>query len=248
AMLLDQTTIFVGTILLLAAYVKGTTGMGFPLIATPVVALLLDIRTAVTILLIPNIVMDATQILRRNFPTKVFRRFAWMLWPNVIGVFLGTKTLVTLPIWILNLTLGIVVIAFVASNLFRFDSQVTPRLEGILSPVVGFIGGFIMGMTNAGGPAFAIYLYSLRLPKTDFIKSISTIFIVNKVSQLIAVSTWDLLTPSALRLSLVVTLYILLGFYLGLKSQDRVNQKTFNRVLLSLLFVFGVALMIRALR
>jgi uncharacterized membrane protein YfcA len=247
-MLLDQTTIFVGAILLLAAYVKGTTGMGFPLIATPVVALLLDIRTAVTILLIPNIVMDATQILRRNFPTEVFRRFAWMLWPNVIGVFLGTKTLVALPIWILNLTLGIVVIAFVASNLFRLDSQVTPRLEGILSPVVGFIGGFIMGMTNAGGPVFAIYLFSLRLSKTDFIKSIATIFIINKVSQLIAVSTWNLLTPSTLRLSLVVTLYILLGFYLGLKSQDRVNQKTFNRVLQSLLFVVGVTLIVRALR
>ncbi|MFQ5930613.1 MAG: sulfite exporter TauE/SafE family protein [Acidobacteriota bacterium] len=247
-MLLDQTTILVGAILLLAAYVKGTTGMGFPLIATPVVALLLDIRTAITILIVPNIVMDATQILRRSFPTEIFRRFGWMLCLNVFGVFLGTKFLVALPLWILNLILGIVVLAFVASNLFRLDSQIAPRLEGILSPLVGFVGGFIMGMTNAGGPAFAIYLYSLRLPKTDFIKSISTIFIVNKVSQLIAVSTWDLLTPSALRLSLVVTLYILLGFYLGLKSQDRVNQKTFNRVLLSLMFVFGVALMVRALR
>ncbi len=247
-MFLDQTTILVGVFLLLAAYVKGTTGMGFPLIATPMVALLLEIRTAVTILIIPNIVMDSAQILRRGFPTKVLRRFAGMLWLVVLGVFLGTKALVALPMWILSLTLGTVVLVFVISNLFPLDYQIPRRLEGILSPVVGLLGGFIMGMTNAGGPAFAIYLYSLRLPKTEFIKSIATIFIVNKVSQLIAVSTWNLLTLSTLRLSAVVTLYVLLGFYLGLKSQDRVNQKTFNRVLLSLLFVIGVTLMVRALR
>jgi len=60
-MFLDQTTILVGVFLLLAAYVKGTTGMGFPLIATPMVVLLLDIRTAITILIIPNIVMDIGQ-------------------------------------------------------------------------------------------------------------------------------------------------------------------------------------------
>ncbi len=247
-MFLDQTTILVGVFLLLAAYVKGTTGMGFPLIATPMVALMLEIRTAVTILIIPNIVMDSAQILRRGFPTEVLRRFAGMLWLVVLGVFLGTKALVALPMWILSLTLGTVVLVFVISNLFPLDYQIPRRLEGILSPVVGLLGGFIMGMTNAGGPAFAIYLYSLRLPKTEFIKSIATIFIINKVSQLIAVSTWNLLTPSTLRLSAVVTLYVLLGFYLGLKSQDRVNQKTFNRVLLSLLFVIGVTLMVRALR
>ena len=57
----DLTTILVGISLLVAAFVKGTTGLGFPMIATPTVALLLDIRTAVTILIIPNLVMDVTQ-------------------------------------------------------------------------------------------------------------------------------------------------------------------------------------------
>ncbi|MCZ6670919.1 MAG: hypothetical protein O6947_07810, partial [Acidobacteria bacterium] len=41
--------------------------------------LLLDIRTAIVILIIPNILMDITQILRRGFPADVFRRFAWLL-------------------------------------------------------------------------------------------------------------------------------------------------------------------------
>jgi len=244
---LDATTLWVGVSLLIAAFVKGTTGLGFPMIATPTVALLLDIRTAVTILLIPNIVMDITQALRGSFPTAVLKRFAWLILLTIIGVFLGTRLLVILPLWVLNLSLGIMVLTFVASNLLRLNFQIPPRLEGALSPVVGVIGGFLNGMTNASGPALAIYLYSLKLPKKEFIKSIATIFIVTKMSQLVAVSTWDLFTFSRLLLSLEVTVFILAGFYAGLKTQDRINQKTFNHGLLIFLFVVGVTLIIRSL-
>jgi len=246
-MLYDPTTILVAASLLFAAYVKGTTGLGFPLIATPMVTLLLDIRTAITILIIPNVVMDIAQIFRGSFPTAILRRFAWLLSLTVVGVFLGTKVLVMLPVWALNLSLGIMVLAFVASNLFRFDLQIPPQTEGILSPMVGIVSGFLNGMTNAAGPALAIYLYGLRLPKAEFVRSIATIFMVTKLSQLIAVSTWNLFTPSTLRLSFEVTLFILLGFYAGLKTQDRVNQQTFNRGLLALLSVIGVALIVRSL-
>jgi uncharacterized membrane protein YfcA len=102
-------------------------------------------------------------------------------------------------------------------------------------------------MTNVAGPALAIYLYSLKLQKKDFIKSTSTIFVMTKMSQLAAVSTWNLLNPSILLLSLQVTLFILLGFYAGLKTQDRVNQQTFSRGLLWLLSLIGVTLVLRAL-
>ena len=75
----DLTYILVGVALLFAAFVKGASGMGFPLIATPTVALLLDIRVAITILIIPNIVMDVTQVFRGGFPFDVLRRFAVVL-------------------------------------------------------------------------------------------------------------------------------------------------------------------------
>jgi uncharacterized membrane protein YfcA len=102
-------------------------------------------------------------------------------------------------------------------------------------------------MTNAAGPALAMYLYSLKLSKTEFIKSIATIFIITKLSQLLAVSTWNLFNWGTLSLSLGVTLFVLLGFYGGLKIQDRVNLQTFSRGLLILLFIIGVTLIWRAL-
>jgi len=244
---IDPTTVVVGIALLFAAFVKGTTGMGFPLIATPTVALLLDIRIAITILLLPNIVMDITQVCRGGFPVAVLRRFAWFLVATIIGVFLGTKVLVTLPLWVLNFCLGVMVLIFVGSKWLRFEFTIPPRLEKLLSLPTGLLGGFLNGMTNAAGPALAIYLYSLRLQKREFIKTIATMFMITKVSQLIAVSTWNLFNQSTLLLSLQVTLFVLLGFYAGLKTQDRVNQQTFNRGLLLLLFCIGVTLLVRSL-
>jgi len=242
----DPTTIGVAAALLLAAFVKGASGMGFPMIATPMVALLLGIRTAVVILIIPNLIMDATQIFRGSLSVEIFRRFKWLLLWTILGVFLGTKVLVMLPEWILNLTLGVTVLAFVAWSMLRVELRISRRLEKILSLVVGIVGGFLNGMTNAAGPVPAIYLYSLRLPKVEFIKSIATIFIVTKLSQLAAVSTWHLFDTATLELSLGVTLFVLAGFYLGLKAQDRVNQETFNRALLLILFAVGVVLIWRS--
>ncbi len=222
--------------------------MGFPLIATPMVTLLLDIRTAIVILIIPNIIMDITQMFRGSLPREILRRFSWLFVLTVVGVFLGTSVLVVLPIWLLNLFLGIMVLLFVTSNAFQVHFRVSPSIETLVSPVAGLVGGFLNGMTNAAGPAVAIYLYSLGLDKREFIKSISTIFMITKVSQLIAISTWNLFTFERLTLSLGVTLFVLVGFYVGLKTQDRVSQKTFNRVLMILLFFVGMALIYRALR
>ena len=246
-MALDLTHILVGIALLLAAFVKGATGLGFPLIATPMVALLLDIRIAVTILILPNLLMDITQVFRDGFPYPILQRFKSMIGLTIIGVFLGTIVLVLLPLWTLNLCLGIMVLVFVTSNLLKLDFTIPPAAEKILSPMVGFLSGFLNGMTNAAGPVLAIYFYSLKLEKRNFVKSVATIFMITKASQLIAVSTWNLFNWNTLTLSLQVLLFTLLGFFAGLKTQDRVNQKTFSRGLMVLLSIIGVILITRAL-
>ena len=246
-MAFDLTHVIVGVALLLAAFVKGATGLGFPLIATPMVALLLDIRVAVTILILPNLLMDVTQVFRDGFPYPILRRFKSMIGLTVVGVFLGTMVLVLLPLWSLNLCLGIMVIVFVGSNLLKFEFTISPAAEKRLSPLMGLLSGFLNGMTNAAGPVLAIYFYSLKLEKRNFVKSVATIFMITKATQLIAVSTWNLFNKDTLTLSLQVVLFTLVGFFAGLKTQDRVNQKTFSRGLMVLLSVVGVILIARSL-
>ena len=150
-MSLDLTHVLVALALLFAAFVKGTTGFGFPLIATPTVALLLDIRTAVTILIIPNIVMDIAQVFRGGFPYSVLKRFAWLLALTVFGVFAGTKILVTLPLWVLNLCLGAMVLMFVLSSLLSVEFTVSPGSERFASPIAGILTGLLKWNDQCGG-------------------------------------------------------------------------------------------------
>lgn len=246
-MAFDLTHVLVGAALLLAAFVKGATGLGFPLIATPMVALLLDIRTAVVVLILPNLFMDSAQTIRDGWPSAVFRRFSNLILPTIVGVFLGTTVLVKTPLWILNFCLGVMVLAFVFSNLLKFDFVITPAAERMLSPISGFVSGFLNGMTNAAGPTLAIYLYCLKLEKRAFVKTIATIFMITKLSQLVAVSTWNLFNWDTITLSGQVLLFTLAGFYVGIKAQDRVNQRTFNRGLLALLAFIGATLILRAM-
>src|SRR5918999_437814 len=208
-MALDSTHILVGIALLVAAFVKGATGLGFPLIATPTVALLLDIRTAITILILPNLFMDSAQVIRGGFPYDVFRRFASLIAPTIIGVFLGTMVLVKLPLWVLNFCLGVMVLIFVFANMLKLSFTISLRAEKILSPLFGLVSGFLNGMTNAAGPTLAIYLYSLKLEKRAFVKSIATIFVITKISQLVAISTWDLFNWVTISLSVQVLLFTL---------------------------------------
>ncbi|HWP23620.1 MAG TPA: sulfite exporter TauE/SafE family protein [Candidatus Binatia bacterium] len=246
-MTFDLNYVLVGASLLIAAFIKGATGLGFPLIATPALALLLDIRTAVTVLILPNLFMDSAQVTRDGLPYDIFRRFSNVILPTIVGVFLGTLVLVRLPLWILNFSLGIMVLAFVFSNLLQFHLTISPRREKFLSPVFGFISGFLNGMTNAAGPTLAIYLYSLKLDKRTFVKSLATIFVITKLTQLIAISTWNLFNRETITLSVQVLLFTLAGFYAGIKAQDRINQVNFNRGLLALLCAIGMTLVARAL-
>ena len=61
---------------LLAALVKGAIGFGFPTLGTPLLALAVDVKTAVALLVIPNLVMDGLQLRRSGSIGDAPRRLA----------------------------------------------------------------------------------------------------------------------------------------------------------------------------
>ncbi len=66
-------------------------------------------------------------------------------------------------------------------------------------------------------------------------KGIASMFLVAKVSQLVAIARWGLYTPAILQWSAGLTAVALGAFWVGLKTQDRVHQETFARLLYVLL-------------
>jgi len=235
-------------VVLAAAFIKGAIGFGFPSLATPLLSLFVNVKTAVVVLILPNIVMDGIQFVRRGTPLATVRRFGLLLASGGVGMVLGTRVLTLLSPRAATLILGLFVLAFVTLNATGLSPKVPAHWEPWLSPPAGFVAGVIGGVTNAPAPALVLYFHGIGLSKHDFISSVAFTFFFYKLVQLGAVTWYGLLPWSLLWVSMALTVVALAGFAVGLRLQDRLDQRTFNRAVLVFLAVLGTWLLIRGLR
>jgi uncharacterized membrane protein YfcA len=232
---------------LLAALVKGAIGFGFPTLGTPLLSLVIEVKAAVVALIVPNIVLDGLQFLRRGAPLAIVQRFAGLLVAGAIGTVLGTRLLAAMPPDAALLVLGVFIVLFVGLNVAGIAPRVPSGWERWLSPLVGLLVGIIGGVTNVPGTPLVMYFHALALPKHDFVAAVAFTFVVYKLVQLAAVTFYGLLSWSLLVLSFALTAAALGGFALGLMVQDRLDQRTFNRMVLGVLATLGLWLVVRAL-
>jgi hypothetical protein len=230
-----------------AGMVKGTAGLGFPTLATPLLSLAVDVKTAVVLLILPNIVMDGLQFARRGAPTATIRRLVPLLVGGAIGTVVGTRLLVALAPRVVLLLLGGFVLAFVALNATRFSPRLPPHWEPWAGPLAGFVAGVVGGITNVPGTPLAMYFYALGMAKADFLASTAFTFLVYKLVQIAAVAWYGLLTSGLAATSIALTGIALAGFVAGLWIQDRLEQRAFNRAVLALLGALGLWLVVRSL-
>ena len=233
--------------MLLAAIVKGAIGFGFPTLGTPLLALVVDVKTAVAVLVIPNMVMDGLQLRRSGPIGDAPRRLAPLLLFTMIGTVIGTKLLVALSPRTATMILGVFILGYVLLDLARLSPRVPPSWELTLAAPVGLAAGIMGGITNAPGTPIALYLVALGMEKKEFVRSIAFTFLVVKGVQLVTLVWYGLLTWSLAVVSLGLAATGLAGFALGLKLQDRLDQRSFSRAVLIFLAALGIWLLVRTL-
>jgi uncharacterized membrane protein YfcA len=243
-----MTAILGAGVVLLAALVKGAIGFGFPTLGTPLLSLVMDVKTAVVVLIIPNIAMDSLQFARRGAPMATVQRFAFLLVFGGVGTVIGTRLLVALSSRAATLLLGAFIVGFVTLNAAGATPRVPARWEPWLSPAAGLVAGIVGGITNVPGTPLVMYFHALGLAKHEFVSSVAFTFLVYKIIQLGAVSYYGLLSPSLVGTSLLLTVLALASFGLGLLVQDRLEPRAFSRAVLVFLGVLGLWLVGRGLR
>ena len=235
-------------VVLTAAFIKGAIGFGFPSLATPLLSLFVNVKTAVVVLILPNIVMDGIQFVRRGTPLAIARRFGFLLAAGAVGMVLGTRVLTLLSPKAATLVLGVFVLIFVTLNVTGLAPKIPARWEPWLSAPAGFVAGLIGGVTNSPATALVLYFHGVGLSKDEFIPSVAFAFFFYKLVQLGAVTWYGLLPWSLLWISVALTAVSLTGFAVGLRVQDRLDQRAFNRAVLAFLAVLGAWLLWSGLR
>ena len=111
--------------MVMAAFIKGAVGFGFPATATPLMALFLDGKTVIGMLILPNIVMDAIQAVRLPGIFGVLNRHLMLYILGVLGTFVGTRLLATFSPNTFLFILGTSILVFVGVNLGRVSFTVS---------------------------------------------------------------------------------------------------------------------------
>jgi uncharacterized protein len=244
------TTEFTLVILVIAgAYlIKGVTGIGGPLLAVPFIASITSVEHAVVVLSLGNLVSNG-----------------WLLWEHRIGAkgtgfvmvpFLtfgtaatiaGTWLLTELDDRILSVVIAAVIIAYIwrylADPHFGLSEGTARRTAGAM----GLISGGLLGATGTAGPLIATYLHSVRLGRSSFIYMMSLTFQVFGLIQVITLIFLDTFTSgrSIQAVFAIIPVAVMTAF--GIRIGRRLNQRTFERIVLVLLGLAAVRLLMSAL-
>jgi len=219
-------------IVLTAGLAHGTLGFGFPLISTPLVALLVDVRTAVLVTVLPNIVVNLISIVRGgNWRDSLGRHWPLALWV-VLGTLLGTRLLLTVRPEPLQILLAAMIVMFLLQDRLRqLDWAWVRRRPGAAGFVFGITAGILSGAVNVALPPLVIYLLTLGLTPVALTQTLNLCFISGKVVQAAGLGLSDATSGGVLAASLPLVPVAAIAVSVGMRLQARISVDVYRSLL-----------------
>ena len=159
------------------------TGMGFALVASPLVVILLGPFDGVLVVNLCGVV-SASLIIPRVWRHIEWRTFAWLAISAVIAIVPGSLLVTRLPGAVMQLGVGVlVIVALTATLLIRHAEHIVPARPAAI--VAGAASGFMNTAAGVGGPALSIYAVIMRWPQVNFAATLQPYFVVVGTASLV---------------------------------------------------------------
>jgi uncharacterized protein len=230
---------------LLGAFVKSVTGMGYPLLAVPLLTLVLGIEDAVVIVAFPNICANFLLCWHARGGRSEARDLRVLVGTAFLGAFIGTFLLVSLPeeplLVLLATTIAVYVVNFVRQPELRLSPTTTHRW----SPVVGGFAGVMQGALGVSGPVVGAWMHGYRLSPTAYVFSVTSIFGVSGLVQLVLLAGAGEVTAERAAVSALALLPVLAMLPVGAGLRSRLAGRGFDLAVLGVLLASGAALVVR---
>jgi uncharacterized membrane protein YfcA len=219
----------------LGGILKGATGAGAPIITIPVIAAFYDVRIAVIIMVIPNLLTNIGQLyqFRKTILPKFFT-LSFALGGGV-GAFLGTILLVNLSIKILTLSVAFIVITYIFLKIMVPSWKLTYKKAKKLVFLMGSFGGVLQGTAGLSAPISITFLNSMKLERNQFIPTISVYFGVMSIFQMPTLYYYNFLNLEIILVSCISTLVLLSFMPIGSWIAKSVSKESFDKITLILL-------------
>jgi len=231
---------------ILAGLVHGALGLGFPMVATPLIAVFLDVRVAILLTLLPTAAVNVASIWTAKPSVELLRRYAPLAMLTLAGAVVGALVLTVSSAEPFKLLLALLILLFLFTSQrgnWRRDWFVAYPSMAIA--VTGLAGGFAAGTTNVMVAILIIYFLAMEIDRREMVPAMNLCFLVGKMSQIVVFAMAGLVDPQLVVMTLPLAAIALFALWLGQRVSSSIPQEKYRRILRYILALLAAILLLQ---
>lgn len=240
-----ETLIFIAVAFLVAGTVKGVIGFGLPTVTLAILAVAIDLKVAIALIIVPMFLTNFWQGIVGKETRATFRRLWTLILAGALATWFATDILAGTDAIILATILGVLIAIYALFSLLAPQLPAPEGHEIWLSPVMGAASGLFMGMTGSWVIPGVLYLQALRLPRDALVQGMGMAFSASTLVMGVALERHQLLNFELGVVSTGALVPAFLGMFAGQQIRKRLPEETFRRVFLIGLLLLGVYISLR---
>lgn len=240
-------TIYVLLVIFLATLIRSVFGFGEALVAVPLLALRMPVKTAAPLAVLVSVTV-ALIIVVQDWHHVEFRSAGWLLASSVAGIPLGVLLLARGNHRVVTAGLGLLIIAFALHALTRRQLH---ELRGNSLPWLlgcGFCAGVLGGAFGMNGPPLAMYGAMRRWSAQRFRATLQGYFLPASLLGMLGYFLAGLWVRDVTRYFLLALPSAVLAILLGGMLNRKLRGDTFVRYVYAGLVLVGGVLLTQAVR
>ena len=230
-----------------ASGIKGLTGLGFSTSCLPIMALRLDLKIAIPLVIVPSIVSNMTVMVE----TGQFRDAVLRFWPLYLscvpGLLIGLVILTSINADTARVILGLVLVSYALLALSNKPFTLSAEWERKLKIPVGFFTGIINGLTGSQVMPVLPYLLSLNLNKKNFVQAINISFTLSSLVMLLGMNQLGYLSLSTFLIAGGGLVPVVTTVYFAGKLRHHLSGTLYRKLVLFFLLTMGAILSVKYL-
>jgi len=242
-----DTIAIVAIAFLIAGIVKGTIGLGLPIISIAILAATVGLKSAVALFLVPAMATNCWQAFTGGHFTELLRRLWPMFATAIVGIWVGVQILASADARVLSIALGIVLVVYATIALLRAKMPSPGTWEPWMTPVVGVAGGVMFGVMGNFLVPGVLYIQALGLPRDMFVQALGMTFLIISTTLALLLSRYSLMPTETLAMSAAALVPTAVGMYIGQRLRSSLSEAQFAKAVLVAIGLAGVFMIVRAM-
>jgi uncharacterized membrane protein YfcA len=236
-------------VMALAGFVHGALGLGFPLVATPLLALFTDVKTAIVFTLLPALTATVISVVNGGRPMAVIRQYWTLPAYMIVGSYLGARLLIVANPTPFLLLLALLVLAYL--NLRRLQGLaahwigIHPRAA---RAAFGLLAGALESTANVSGPVLLIFFLSTALPPVALVQALNLCFLAGKTTQGMTLAYAGAVPAGVWLSTLPFAAVGAMGLLAGIRIRSRIDAETYRAWLRRALWMIAALLVVQFVR